>query len=143
MSSTLMPSLSTILYPARSSLVMISFVPMVDPAPRVDHSTLGRPRKSQPRSPLPNVHDEPADSGSGLAATVDWLGANLYERLTVESIAANAGTSVHSLTGHVQEQVGIIPMQQLLRMRVQRAPELLETTDTPLKASAAPLGGQV
>jgi transcriptional regulator GlxA family with amidase domain len=34
-------------------------------------------------------------------------------------------------------------MQQLLRMRVQRAPELLETTDTPLKASAAPLGGQV
>jgi len=79
------------------------------------------------------VYDKPTDSGGGLRATLDWLEENLDKQLTLEDIAAHAGTSVRSLTRHFQDQVGITPMQQVFRMRVQRAKELLETTDIPVE----------
>lgn len=44
----------------------------------------------------------------------------------------SAGNQRASLTRRFQEQAGTTPMQQMLRLRVQRAPELLETTDIPI-----------
>ena len=79
------------------------------------------------------VHKKPADASGGLQETLAWMDANLHEPLTLEDIASHAATSVRSLTRRFQEQVGITPMQQMLRLRVQRAQELLETTDIPVE----------
>jgi transcriptional regulator GlxA family with amidase domain len=79
------------------------------------------------------VHKKPAETSGGLQETLTWMEANLHQPLTLEDIAAHAATSVRSLTRRFQEQVGITPMQQVLRLRVQRAQELLETTDIPIE----------
>ena len=79
------------------------------------------------------VHKNPAEAGGGLQDTLAWMEANLHQPLTLEDIAAHAATSVRSLTRRFQEQVGVTPMQQVLRLRVQRAQELLETTDIPIE----------
>ena len=79
------------------------------------------------------VHKKPAVVGGGLQDTLAWMEANLHQPLTLEDIAAHAATSVRSLTRRFQEQVGVTPMQQVLRLRVQRAQELLETTDIPIE----------
>ncbi len=73
------------------------------------------------------------EASGGLEATLAWMEANLDQPLTLEDIASHAATSVRSLTRRFQEQVGITPMQQVLRLRVQRAQELLETTDMPIE----------
>jgi len=79
------------------------------------------------------VHKKPADAGGGLQDTLAWMEANLHQPLTLEDIAAHAATSVRSLNRRFAEQVGTTPMQQMLRLRVQRAQELLETTDMPIE----------
>jgi transcriptional regulator GlxA family with amidase domain len=79
------------------------------------------------------VHKKPAEAVGGLQETLAWMDANLHQPLTLEDIAAHAATSVRSLTRRFQEQVGTTPMQQMLRLRVQRAQELLETTDIPIE----------
>lgn len=79
------------------------------------------------------VHNKPAETSGGLQETLAWMEANLHQPLTLEDIAAHAATSVRSLTRRFQEQVGVTPMQQVLRLRVQRAQELLETTDMPVE----------
>src|SRR5215472_8863085 len=79
------------------------------------------------------VHKKPTEAVGGLQETLAWMDANLHQPLTLEDIAAHAATSVRSLTRRFQEQVGTTPMQQVLRLRVQRAQELLETTDMPVE----------
>ena len=79
------------------------------------------------------VHKKPAEAAGGLQDTLAWMEANLHQPLTLDDIAAHAATSVRSLTRRFQEQVGTTPMQQVLRLRVQRAQELLETTDIPIE----------
>jgi transcriptional regulator GlxA family with amidase domain len=79
------------------------------------------------------VHKKPTEAAGGLQDTLAWMDANLHQPLTLEDIAAHAATSVRSLTRRFQEQVGTTPMQQMLRLRVQRAQELLETTDIPIE----------
>ena len=86
------------------------------------------------------VHQKPADAGSGLQETLAWMEANLHQPLTLEDIAAHAATSVRSLTRRFAEQVGTTPMQQMLRLRVQRAQELLETTDIPIEHVSGHVG---
>jgi len=79
------------------------------------------------------VHQKPAEADGGLQATLAWMEANLHQPITLEDIAAHAATSVRSLSRRFQAQIGIAPMQQLLRLRVQRAQQLLETTDIPIE----------
>ena len=79
------------------------------------------------------VHKKPAQASGGLQDTLAWMEANLHQPLTLEDIAAHAATSVRSLNRRFAEQVGTTPMQQMLRLRVQRAQELLETTDMPIE----------
>jgi transcriptional regulator GlxA family with amidase domain len=86
------------------------------------------------------VHKKPAEAGGGLQETLTWMEANLHQPLTLEDIAAHAATSVRSLTRRFAEQVGTTPMQQMLRLRVQRAQELLETTDIPIEHVAGHVG---
>ena len=79
------------------------------------------------------VYDKPGETGGGLQETLTWMDASLRLPLTLDDIARHAAMSVRSLTRHFHEQVGMTPMQQLLRLRVERAKELLETTDLPVE----------
>jgi transcriptional regulator GlxA family with amidase domain len=78
-------------------------------------------------------YTRPGVAGPGLGETLAWMEANLHHALTLEDIARHAATSVRSLTRHFHDQVGMTPMQHLLLRRIQRAKELLETTDLPIE----------
>ncbi|MCR6485032.1 helix-turn-helix domain-containing protein [Amycolatopsis sp. OK19-0408] len=87
------------------------------------------------------VHTDPADRrATPLQDTLAWLEANLYRPLTLADIAAHAGLSVRSLNRHFRAQVGTTPLQWLLRMRVNRAQHLLETTDLAITQVARETG---
>ena len=87
------------------------------------------------------VHADPADQRHApLQDTLAWLEANLHRPLTLAGIAAHAGTSVRSLNRHFRSQVGTTPLQWLLKLRVNRAQHLLETTDMAIAMVAREAG---
>lgn len=86
------------------------------------------------RTPLP------PDRGTALAATRAWALARMHEPLTVADLAAHAHTSVRTLTRRFRDETGLSPLQWLLHHRVDRALEILETTDLPLDQVARECG---
>ncbi|QFZ19793.1 GlxA family transcriptional regulator [Saccharothrix syringae] len=87
------------------------------------------------------VHDlPPAPRGSELEPLLRWLEDNCARELTLDDVAAEAGTSTRTLNRRFREQTGTTPLQWLLRARVRRAQHLLETTDHPVDRIAAQVG---
>ncbi|MBB1260431.1 GlxA family transcriptional regulator [Streptomyces alkaliterrae] len=80
-----------------------------------------------------------------LEPTLHWMAGNLHRPLTLEDIAQHAAMSVRSLNRHFRAQTGTTPQQWLLRARVRRAQQLLETTDLPIErvADASGFGSTV
>jgi transcriptional regulator GlxA family with amidase domain len=74
------------------------------------------------------VHAPPSADGASLEPILRWLEASLAKVHTLDGIARRARMSVRSLNRHFREQTGTTPLQYLLRARVRRAQELLETT---------------
>ncbi|MEU5879773.1 helix-turn-helix domain-containing protein [Spirillospora sp. NPDC047279] len=85
-------------------------------------------------------HEDPGDAGTALQPTLAWMEANLHRPLTLEDIAREAAVSVRTLTRRFRAQVGTTPLQWLLRARIDRAQQLLETTDLPVERVAAESG---
>ncbi|MGK5627282.1 GlxA family transcriptional regulator [Streptomyces sp. URMC 123] len=73
--------------------------------------------------PLP-----PADPAA-LQPVLRWMEGHLHQPLTLADIAGHARTSVRTLNRHFRAQTGTTPLQWLLRARIHRAQQLLETTD--------------
>ncbi|WP_344291045.1 GlxA family transcriptional regulator [Streptomyces synnematoformans] len=71
----------------------------------------------------------PGTGGDPLHATVEWLHRNLHRRLTLADIAHRTGVSVRHLHRMFRARTGTTPLRWLLWARVERARELLETTD--------------
>ncbi|GAB4584941.1 GlxA family transcriptional regulator [Nocardia sp. IFM 10818] len=87
------------------------------------------------------IHDRPpTPRGSGFEPLLRWMEDNCAAPLTLDDLAAHAGTSPRSLNRHFREQTGTTPMQWLLRARVRRAQHLLEATDLPVERIAAQAG---
>ncbi|MDI2127532.1 GlxA family transcriptional regulator [Yinghuangia seranimata] len=82
----------------------------------------------------------PPERGAALADTRAWVLTRLHEPLTVADMAAHASTSVRTLTRRFQAETGTSPLQWLLHRRVDRALEILETTDLPLDRVARQSG---
>lgn len=78
----------------------------------------------------------PPESGTGLAETRAWALERLGEPLTLADLAAHARASPRTLTRRFREETGLSPLQWLLHQRVDRARELLEATDLPIKQVA-------
>ncbi|WP_026313604.1 GlxA family transcriptional regulator [Actinomadura flavalba] len=74
----------------------------------------------------------PPPDGRTLGGVQDWARAHLAEPITVATLAARACASPRTLTRRFRAETGHSPLQWLLRQRVDRARELLETTDLPL-----------
>ncbi|WP_433010738.1 GlxA family transcriptional regulator [Kribbella sp. CA-294648] len=83
----------------------------------------------------------PAIAGDGsLEPVMRWMQDHLTEPLTLASIAAHASMSTRTLSRQFRAQAGSTPLQWLIRLRVHRAQELLETTDLTIDQVATASG---
>jgi transcriptional regulator GlxA family with amidase domain len=86
------------------------------------------------------IRHEPPRSSASLAALLDWMRANLDRRLSVRTLADQAGMSERTLARRFAEQTGTTPVQWLLTTRIRRAQELLETSDASIDQIAGSIG---
>ncbi|MEU4217461.1 helix-turn-helix domain-containing protein [Actinoplanes sp. NPDC026623] len=82
----------------------------------------------------------PAETGVSLAATRAWALQNLDEPLTLTDLARHANNSVRTLTRRFRTETGLSPLQWLLHQRINRARELLESTNLPMNLVATRSG---
>ena len=76
-------------------------------------------------------------AGSGdLGDTLRWLETDVDRPIGLTDIARHAATSRRSITRHFRDQTGVPPLQWLLTARVERAKELLSSTDLPVEEVA-------
>ncbi|MFG2296819.1 GlxA family transcriptional regulator [Streptomyces sp. NPDC048603] len=76
--------------------------------------------------PVPETDDD------SLMPVLAWAADNLHRTLPVDDLAARAGMSPRTFHRRMRSAVGITPLQWLLAQRLNRAQELLETTDLPI-----------
>jgi transcriptional regulator GlxA family with amidase domain len=75
--------------------------------------------------PLPRHEDD------SLAPLLHWALERLDEPLTIQQLAAYQSVTTRTLIRRFQAATGLAPLQWLLAQRVQRARQLLESTDDP------------
>ncbi|MBM7785596.1 GlxA family transcriptional regulator [Tenggerimyces flavus] len=80
------------------------------------------------------------ESGGSLEPVMHWMEERLDQELTLTDIADEAATSVRSLNRRFREQTGTTPLQWLIRRRLLRARELLETTELSVEEIAPRAG---
>lgn len=81
------------------------------------------------------------DTGdTALAATCQWALQQLHRPLDLADFAARAHLSERTLLRRFRAEIGTSPRQWLLRARLDRAREMLETTDLPIEAVAQNAG---
>lgn len=87
------------------------------------------------------VHAQPpAPAGTTMEPLLSWLEEHSDRDLTLDDIAARAGTSARTLNRRFREQTGTTPLQWLHLARVRRAQHLLETTTHPVERIAVQTG---
>lgn len=79
-------------------------------------------------------------SECSLTPLFDWLLANLHRPLDVSALAARACMSPRTFARKFRDQTGTTPIQWLLKFRIRRAQELLETTAASVDQVAAAAG---
>ncbi|GAB3482594.1 GlxA family transcriptional regulator [Nocardiopsis coralliicola] len=89
------------------------------------------------RTPVPRTSG-PAGSATGRAR--EWALARLDGPLPLALLAEQAGLSVRSFTRRFREEAGVSPARWILDRRLDRARELLETTDLPVDSVAVRAG---
>jgi AraC family transcriptional activator FtrA len=67
-----------------------------------------------------------------IAAVADWMAGNLSAAITIDALADRAAMSVRTFTRRFRAATGTAPIEWLIRLRVRRAQDLLETTDSPI-----------
>ncbi|WP_411136014.1 GlxA family transcriptional regulator [Streptomyces sp. C10] len=85
-------------------------------------------------------HRDPLSNTDHLGPVLEWMQENLDQPLTVADIARRAAMSSRSLSRRFRAQTGTTPLQWLLQRRLQRARELLETTDLTMERVARAAG---
>jgi transcriptional regulator GlxA family with amidase domain len=78
--------------------------------------------------------------GERLAEVIAWARVNLDRRLSVDDLAGRALTSRRSFIRHFKAATGTTPHAWLLAQRLNRAEELLETTDLSIQQVAERVG---
>jgi AraC-like DNA-binding protein len=77
---------------------------------------------------------------SGLRAAVELVHEHVTGPLRVADLAAVAGMSTDRLERAMRRALGVSPKQYVLRLRAERAADLLATTDLPIVRIAAECG---
>ncbi|MCV7101915.1 GlxA family transcriptional regulator [Mycobacterium palustre] len=71
-----------------------------------------------------------------LDQTRAWALTRIQDKLTLADLARHANTSIRTLNRRFRAETGLSPLQWLLQLRIDRARELLETTDLPVAVVA-------
>ncbi|GLZ81341.1 transcriptional regulator [Actinorhabdospora filicis] len=74
----------------------------------------------------------PVERGRTLAETREWALRRLDLPLDLRALASHARMSVRTLTRRFRAETGVSPQQWLLRQRLERAREILESTTLPM-----------
>jgi transcriptional regulator GlxA family with amidase domain len=74
----------------------------------------------------------PSAAPTALDETRAWALTRIQDKLTLADLARHANTSIRTLNRRFRDETGLSPLQWLLQVRVDRARELLETTDLPV-----------
>jgi AraC family transcriptional activator FtrA len=82
----------------------------------------------------------PSDERGRLAKLLDWIRAHLAAQHTIESLAAHAAMSTRTLQREFKAATGLAPYAWLVRERIERAKELLETGRLPALRIAERVG---
>jgi transcriptional regulator GlxA family with amidase domain len=82
----------------------------------------------------------PARDNHPLGGLLPWVAERLDHPLTVEDLAREANMSSRNLGRHFRAVTGTTPLQWLLTLRIRRAQELLETTNSSIDAIAEAVG---
>jgi len=88
-------------------------------------------------TPMPVVASAPADA---LGEAIEWAGARLGERLTIDVVAGRALLSRSAFTRAFRARTGTTFHRWLVERRIARARVLLETTALPVEAVAIECG---
>lgn len=75
-----------------------------------------------------------------ISSVADWMAANLHQSVTIEALADRAAMSVRNFTRRFRAATGAAPIEWLIRLRVRRAQDLLESTDEPIERVAESSG---
>lgn len=75
-----------------------------------------------------------------IASVADWMATNLGEAITIEALSERAAMSVRTFTRRFRAATGTAPIEWLVRLRVRRAQDLLETTDISIDRIAHDAG---
>jgi transcriptional regulator GlxA family with amidase domain len=82
----------------------------------------------------------PDGPGTSTAATREWALRHLDRQLTIQELARHASVSERTLERRFVAETGFAPRQWLTRQRLDRARDLLETTDRTIDEIAALVG---
>lgn len=82
----------------------------------------------------------PDSESSTMTRARAWAMQNLDRVITLDDLARECAVSKRTFTRRFREETGLSPMQWLLEQRVQRARELLETTDLTIDRIATLAG---
>ncbi len=86
------------------------------------------------------THPPPAADGASLEPLMRWIQVHLRQSLTLDRLARHAAMSTRTLSRRFDEQTGTTPLQWILRARVRRAQQLLETTGHSVERVATEAG---
>jgi AraC family transcriptional activator FtrA len=81
-----------------------------------------------------------ADERGRLAKLLDWIRAHLSDEHTVDTLAGRASMSARTLQREFKAATGLAPHAWLVRERLERAKDLLETGRLPAQAIAERVG---
>jgi AraC family transcriptional activator FtrA len=81
-----------------------------------------------------------ADDRGRLAKLLDWVRLHLAAEHTIESLAERASMSARTLQREFKVATGVAPYAWIVRERIERAKELLETTRLPAQRIAERVG---
>jgi transcriptional regulator GlxA family with amidase domain len=79
-------------------------------------------------------------TSSSLAPLLEWMLSNLDQPIDVTSLAKRASMTPRTFARRFRDQTGTTPIQWLLKSRVRRAQELLETTSASVDQVAVAVG---
>ncbi|GLY64970.1 GlxA family transcriptional regulator [Amycolatopsis taiwanensis] len=82
----------------------------------------------------------PEPAAAGMSATQEWALRRLDEPLTLTDLATHARMSLRTFTRRFADEVGLSPGRWLIQQRVNRARELLESSDLPVQLIARQVG---
>ncbi|MGK5551751.1 GlxA family transcriptional regulator [Actinomadura kijaniata] len=87
---------------------------------------------------IPRPVAEPGSPSTSAARA--WALRHLDRPISLRDLAERESVSVRTFTRRFRQEVGTSPARWLLRQRVERARQLLETTDLPVERIAADVG---